>query len=800
VSSCGQSYSTGQWNFNSQVGSLGNSWGYSFNGIPVTAYGYSNNGSSAGLCGHNDGGTSNGLGIQGTSGNYIDANHWVALDLSQALATGATGGQITIGGLSYGEGYSIWGSNALGQIGTQLSSGGWSDNGNPVNIPSFGQYKYINVKATSGNCLVSSVNFTTTACKITISTPAISLTCAASAASEGVAYSSTVGATGGTAPYTFSVASGSLPQGLTLNPSTGAITGTPTTAGTYSYTVKVTDSKGNTAASASCGITVTAPPTLTIACPTGSGIAGTAYASGAVAAGGVPPYTFSIAAGSLPPGLALNATTGAITGTPTTAGTYNFTIKVTDSFGGTSVSSCGQSYSTGQWNFNSQVGSLGNSWGYSFNGIPVTAYGYSNNGSSAGLCGHNDGGTSNGLGIQGTSGNYIDANHWVALDLSQALATGATGGQITIGGLSYGEGYSIWGSNALGQIGTQLSSGGWSDNGNPVNIPSFGQYKYINVKATSGNCLVSSVNFTTTACQITIAAPPTVTAACAAISASKGIAITPVALTATGGSGAPYTFSANGLPAGMSMSSSGTISGTPSGSGTFSYSVSIRDKAGNTGTINCTITVSAASTPSCKVYQNASPPYMTYQDTGVGLVRLNVNTNLNNNFNVTVSPAPAGTTYSPAVPSQPYAMPAGEVITFPQPTTGLVTVSAARINSSKSAQLTVTATNAAGATVTCDPISTVVSSLSWNAGLNGLQTFSNLSSTDHIIEITNGNPGLQFLAVVVNNIPFIEWNLTNGQAMTVDVSSAMQSGNNNTIVLAGIGFSQGATAQVVISQ
>ena len=87
----------------------------------------------------------------------------------------------------------------------------------------------------------------------------LALACATSTGQVNVAYSSALVASGGTPPYTFVISSGSLPPGLTLNPSTGAITGTPTTAGTYSYTAKVTDSLGATAFSSGCAITI-APP------------------------------------------------------------------------------------------------------------------------------------------------------------------------------------------------------------------------------------------------------------------------------------------------------------------------------------------------------------------------------------------------------------------------------------------------------------------------------------------------------------------------------------------------------------
>jgi hypothetical protein len=72
-----------------------------------------------------------------------------------------------------------------------------------------------------------------------------------------VAYSSSLVATGGTQPYKFSISSGSLPSGLTLNTSTGAITGTPTTAGTYSFTASVTDSTTPTPQTANTNASIT---------------------------------------------------------------------------------------------------------------------------------------------------------------------------------------------------------------------------------------------------------------------------------------------------------------------------------------------------------------------------------------------------------------------------------------------------------------------------------------------------------------------------------------------------------------
>jgi len=137
----------------------------------------------------------------------------------------------------------------------------------------------------------------------------------------GVAYSTTLTATGGTSPYTWSLTSGTLPAGLTLNSSTGVISGTPTAPVTNaSLTFKVTDS-GTPAQTAPKTLTLTiAPATLAITTTLlPNGQVGVAYSKTLAATGGTTPFTWSITSGTLPGGLSLNASTGAITGTPTAA-------------------------------------------------------------------------------------------------------------------------------------------------------------------------------------------------------------------------------------------------------------------------------------------------------------------------------------------------------------------------------------------------------------------------------------------------------------------------------------------------
>ncbi len=163
---------------------------------------------------------------------------------------------------------------------------------------------------------------------------AISTTALPSAA-QGTAYDQTLSATGGTPALTWSVTAGSLPSGLTLSPSTGAITGTPTASGTFSFSVKVSDS-GSPVQSASAALTISvaapAPAPIAMGALTAtSATVGQAYSGGTSVSGGTAPYVWSVSAGSLPAGLALSAATGTVSGTPTSAGSYPFSVTATDS-------------------------------------------------------------------------------------------------------------------------------------------------------------------------------------------------------------------------------------------------------------------------------------------------------------------------------------------------------------------------------------------------------------------------------------------------------------------------------------
>ena len=138
-------------------------------------------------------------------------------------------------------------------------------------------------------------------------------------------------ASGGTGAYSFTITSGALPTGLSLavGPS-GSITGTVGgVAGTSTFIVSVTDATPTTVACGQASIVTHVAPSITTTTLAG-GTTGTPYNQPVLGTNGTTPYTWAISAGALPTGLAIGNTTGTITGTPTAAGTFNFTVRLTD--------------------------------------------------------------------------------------------------------------------------------------------------------------------------------------------------------------------------------------------------------------------------------------------------------------------------------------------------------------------------------------------------------------------------------------------------------------------------------------
>lgn len=166
----------------------------------------------------------------------------------------------------------------------------------------------------------------------TLACPLITLSPASlPALGVGAAFSQSITALGGTGPYCYDL-DGYLPPGITFDETSHLLSGTPTTPGTYSFSISTTDANGCEGSQAyvlevSCPAIAVSPPALS------PGAVGAPYARTFAASAGNAPLTWSVTSGSLPDGLALAPGTGVLSGTPTAEGTSIFTVQATDAFG-----------------------------------------------------------------------------------------------------------------------------------------------------------------------------------------------------------------------------------------------------------------------------------------------------------------------------------------------------------------------------------------------------------------------------------------------------------------------------------
>ena len=469
--------------------------------------------------------------------------------------------------------------------------------------------------------------------KITVpAAPAITTTGAQLASQVGATYAVTLAVSGGVSPYTWSVGTGSLPACLTFNASTGAIAGTITAAcaGSYTPTFTVTDSGSPTKLTASTQLTMVlaAAPTITFgAAPTGTGTFNVAYASAVTASGGSGSLTYSLASGSLPPDLTL-ASSGAITGTPKAAdvGTWNYAVTATDAFGDSTTST---SYSLvisypqltvstsslpsgyGNTAYSQTLAATGGNggpytWSVTSGASSLTTLNLSL--SSAGVLSGTAplaGGTATFTVKAADSANNSGTQNFtltIKAGLSITTASPLAGG---FGSTAYaqtlaasggsGSGYT-WsvtsGASSLAALNLSLSAAGVLSGTPPV---AGGAANF------SAQVKDSANNTATATYSLTIAAGLTVNAPTLS-AAYPGQAYTSSAFTATGGSGAGYTWamtaaSGSSVPTGFAIgSTTGIISAASpvnasSTNATYNVVVTATDSLGNHGSANATITI-----------------------------------------------------------------------------------------------------------------------------------------------------------------------------------------------------------------
>jgi hypothetical protein len=457
-------------------------------------------------------------------------------------------------------------------------------------------------------------------------TPVVITTASLPGGKTSTAYSSTLSASGGTTPYSWSISSGSLPAGLTLSAS-GQISGTPTTAGTSSFTVKVTDSSSPAQTkTASLSITVTSSVTpvqiTTSSLP--SGKTGTSYSSTLSATGGTTPYNWSVSSGSLPAGLTLS-TSGQISGTPTTAGTSSFTVKVTDSSSPaqtataslsititasvtpvqitTSSLTGGQTGTAYSATLSATGGTTPYSWSVSSGSLP------------AGLTLSTSGqisGTPTSAGTSSFTVKVTDSSspaQTATASLSITITASVTPVQITTSSLTGGQTGTAYSATLSATGGTtpyswSISSGSLpagltlSASGHISGTPTTAGTSSFTVKVTDSS---SPAQTATASLSITITAsitPVQITTSSLA-GGQTGTAYS-ATLSATGGT-TPYSWSVSSgsLPAGLTLSTSGHISGTPTTAGTSSFTVKVTDSSSpaQTATASLSITITASVTP-----------------------------------------------------------------------------------------------------------------------------------------------------------------------------------------------------------
>jgi hypothetical protein len=414
--------------------------------------------------------------------------------------------------------------------------------------------------------------------------------------SVGVSYQASLAAAGGASPYRWTSA-GALPPGLAVS-SSGSLSGIPTTAGTYNFAVTVTDANQQSA-SQPLSVTINAGVFLIATnSPLPNATIGVSYSQTLSASGGTPPYQWSVGQG-LPAGLSLAPTTGTISGVATTAGSYTFAIQVTDSARNSATENFALTVSgptititTISPLFSGTVGTAYNQAFAASGGTPPYQWsvtsgatdGLTLNASSGALTGTPQSAGTFTFVVRVSDSGAASATQQFSLTVNAPSLTIVTGGTLAAGsvGVSYNQNLPLtvtggtppysWTVSAGSVPGLTLNPVSEALTGTPTTAGTFSLTVQVTDSSQPQLTATKSLSLTIAAAALTITTSRQLPDASLNTPYSQPIA-------ASGGV-PPYTWSANGLPAGLSINSTtGTISGTPTAAGSFGVAITVSDTA-----------------------------------------------------------------------------------------------------------------------------------------------------------------------------------------------------------------------------